>query len=193
MRSEINGQVIDIEPNSRPHILKRIAADGFDITTVFFAFLILTYLILNTPLANTYNEHYEKYKAIEETVKAQYGDDAEAISNALNGNDEYRNEVFAANLHGYILNSVACLGAETIFLLIIPLSNKNRATLGKQLTGVMVFDPRRQARATWYQAVFRFLFAYLFDSLTLYLFTGVLTFLLVPVLRLIQILLNKKY
>ena len=57
----------------------------------------------------------------------------------------------------------------------------------------MVFDPRRQARATWYQAVFRFLFAYLFDSLTLYLFTGVLTFLLVPVLRLIQILLNKKY
>ena len=39
----------------------------------------------------------------------------------------------------------------------------------------------------------RFLFIYLFDSLALYLFTGLLTFLLVPVLRLIQMLLNRKH
>ena len=193
MRKEIKGTSIDIEPNSRPHILKRIAADGFDITIIFFVFLALTYLILNTPLANTYNEHYKKYTAIVEQTKAQYKDDAQAITDALNSNEEYRNELFAANLHGYILKAVACFMAEAVFLLIIPLTNKNRATLGKQLTGTMVFCEKRQSRATWYQAVFRFLFAYLFDSLTLYLFTGVLTFLLVPVLRLIEILLNRKY
>jgi len=193
MRKEINGQTIDIEPNSRPHILKRIAADGFDITTVFIVFLVLTYIILNTPLANTYNGHYEKYKAIEVKVAKEYKNDAEAISNALSKNDEYNNEVFAANLHGYILKAVACLGAEAIFLLIIPLTNKDKSTLGKKLTGIMLFDERRQAHATWYQAVFRFLFAYMFDSLILYMFTGVLTFILVPVLRLIQILLNRKY
>ncbi len=193
MRKEIKGTVIDIEPNSRPHILKRIAADGFDITTVFFVFLALTYLILNTPLANTYNQHYTKYTAIVEQVKVQYQNDGEAITAALNSNEEYKNELFAANLHGYILKAVACFGAEAVFLLIIPLTNKNRATLGKQLTGTMVFCEKRQSRATWYHAVFRFLFAFMFDSLTLYLFTGVLTFLLVPVLRLIQIMLNRKY
>ena len=45
---------------------------------------------------------------------------------------------------------------------------------------------------TWYQALFRFLFVLLIDSLGLYLITGILTFLLVPVLRLTQMLLNKK-
>ena len=124
MRKEIKGTVIDIEPNSRPHVLKRIAADGFDITTVFFVFLALTYLILNTPLANTYNQHYTKYTAIVEQVKVQYQNDAEAITAALNSNEEYKNELFAANLHGYILKAVACFGAEAVFLLIIPLTNK---------------------------------------------------------------------
>ncbi|MBO4218569.1 MAG: RDD family protein [Erysipelotrichaceae bacterium] len=193
MQREINGKTIDIEPNCRPHILKRIAADGFDITTVFIVFMALTYLLVNTPLANTYNEHYARYKAIEQQITEQYHGDSQAISAALSADEEYLDEVLAANLHGYVLKAYAALAAEALFLLIIPLANRRRSTLGRMMTGTMLFDERRQAKAAWHQALSRFLFAYLFDSLALYLLTGLLTFLLVVVLRLIQMLLNRKY
>ena len=193
MPSERSGKPIEIEPNCRPHLLKRIAADGFDITSVFIIFMALTYLLVNTPLADAYNGHYARYKAIEQKAVEQYHDDAEAISAALSADEEYLDEVLAANLHGYILKAAAALAAEAVLLLIIPLANRQRSTLGRMMTGVMLFDERRQAKAAWHQALSRFLFAYLFDSLALYLFTGLLTFLLVPVLRLIQMLLNRKY
>ena len=147
MQREINGKTIDIEPNCRPHILKRIAADGFDLTTVFIVFMALTYLLVNTPLARTYNEHYEHYKAIEKQAVELYGNDAQAISAALRGNEEYLDEVLAANLHGYILKATAALAAEAILLLIIPLANRQRSSLGRMMTGVMLYDERRQAKA----------------------------------------------
>ena len=40
--------------------------------------------------------------------------------------------------------------------------------------------------------LYRFLFVFLIDGLALYLFTGVWTFVLVPVLRLIEILCSRK-
>ena len=192
--SQLSGEnALVREPNCRPHILKRIASDGFDITTVFIVFLALTYLLVNSPLAKSYNEHYASYKAMEQKAVEQYNGDQQAISAALSSDEKYLDELLAANLHGYILKGYAALAAEAVFLLIIPLTNRQRSTLGRMMTGVMLFDERRQSRAAWHQVLIRFLFAFLFDSLALYLFTGLLTFLLVPVLRLIQMLLNRKY
>ena len=154
--------------------------------------MAFTALIMKTPLADAYHAHYEQYKAIEEEAVARLGDDADAIGQELNGNDVYRSEWFAANLHGYLLKAAACFVSELLILLVIPLLSRRRATPGKLMTGIMPFSEKRQSRMSWYQVVFRFLFVLVIDSLAPYLYTGVLTFLLIPLLRLTELLLSRK-
>ena len=188
----IRGRRVELEPNSKPYLLKRLLADGLDTVLILALFLLLSALILRTPLANTYRSHFERSRQIEtETVKRLEGD-AGAISAALSGNNEYRSERFAAELHGYLLHAAACLGAELLVLLLVPLLNRGRATPGKLLTGTAVFVESRQTLALRRHALGRFLFVFLLDSLFLYLLTGIYTFLLVPVLRLTVLLLNRK-
>jgi hypothetical protein len=192
MKVDVNGTQIDLAPNSKPYLLKRIAADGFDTVLIFALFMLFTMLILKTPAANVYHAHFDRYTAIEADTAAALNNDAEAVSRALSENDEYRNELFAANLHGYLLKAGACLLAEGLLLLAVPLLNRNRCTPGKLMVGVMPFSERRQSRAVPWQVIARFLFVFLIDSLAWYLFTGILTFLLVPLLRLTEMLLNRK-
>ncbi|MDO4835288.1 MAG: RDD family protein [Clostridia bacterium] len=192
MKAEVQGKTIEIEPNSKPYLLKRIIADGFDTVLIFGLFMLFAALIMRSPAANVYNGHYERYTAIEQEVKAAYGSDAAAITEALNGNREYLDERFSAELHGYLLKASAGLLATFPVLLATPFLNKNRATPGKLMTGIMPFHERRQRRAVWYQIFFRFLFVFLIDGMGLYLLTGIWTFVLVPVLRLIEILCSRK-
>ena len=192
MKAEVQGKTIEIEPNSKPYLLKRIIADGFDTVLIFGLFMLFTALIMRSPAANVYNGHYERYAAIEEETKAAYGSDAAAITEALNGNREYLDERFSAELHGYLLKVSAGLLATSPVLLATPFLNRNRATPGKLMTGIMPFHERRQRRAVWYQIFFRFLFVFLIDCMGLYLLTGIWTFVLVPVLRLIEILCSRK-
>lgn len=192
MKAEVQGKTIEIEPNSKPYLLKRIIADGFDTVLIFGLFMLFAALIMRSPAANVYNGHYERYAAIEQEVKAAYGSDAAAITEALNGNREYLDERFSAELHGYLLKASAGLLATFPVLLATPFLNKNRATPGKLMTGIMPFHERRQRQAVWYQIFFRFLFVFLIDGMGLYLLTGIWTFVLVPVLRLIEILCSRK-
>lgn len=192
MKAEVQGKTIEIEPNSKPYLLKRIIADGFDTVLIFGLFMLFAALIMRSPAANVYNGHYERYTAIEREVKAAYGSDAAAITEALNGNREYLDERFSAELHGYLLKASAGLLATFPVLLATPFLNKNRATPGKLMTGIMPFHERRQRQAVWYQIFFRFLFVFLIDGMGLYLLTGIWTFVLVPVLRLIEILCSRK-
>ena len=192
MRVDVNGRQIELEPNSKPLLVKRLIADGFDILLIFALFMAFTALILKTPLANTYHAHLDRYKAIEEQAIARLGDDAEAVSRALNGDDTYQNERFAANLHGYLLKAAAGFLAELLVLLVVPFLNGSRSTPGKLMTGIMPFCESRRSRARRSHAVSTFLFVFLIDSLGLYLLTEMLTFLLVPVLRLTEMLLNRK-
>ena len=192
MRLDIHGRQVELEPNSKPYLLKRLVADGFDTAVLFALFLVLTALILRTPLADTYHSHFQRYKAIEAETAAALGNDAAAVSEALGRDYAYQNELFAANLHGYLLKAGACLVAEALLLLAFPLLNKTRSTPGKLMTGIMPFNERRQSRATVWQILFRFLFIFLIDSLVFYLYTGILTFLLVPLLRLTELLVSRK-
>ena len=192
MKAEVNGTTIELTPNSKPYLLKRILADGLDTVLLFGLFMLFTMLVLKTPLADVYHSHFDRYSAIEKETAEALGNDAEAVSAALNSNDEYKNERFAANLHSYLLKALAAFLSEALILLLVPFMTRERVTLGKRLTGVMPFNELRQARITWYQLVFRFLFVFFIDSLGLYMLTGILTFLLVPVLRFTEILLNKK-
>ena len=193
MEKEIRGTKIRLEPNSRPYLMKRILSDGFDTVLIFALFMLLTALLLRTPLADTYQAHSARCTEIQKETAELYQNDAEAVSIALSGNYEFQNELFAANLHSYILKGLAAFLAEAVILLLVPLLNRDRSTPGKLLTGILPFNERRQTRAVWYQILCRFLFIFLLDSLALYLLTGVLTFLLVPVLRLAEMLLNRKH
>ena len=192
MKAEVQGKTIEIERNSKPYLIKRLISDGFDTVLIFGLFMLFMALIVRSPLANAYNGHYERYAAIEAETKAAYGDDAEAISNALSANREYLDERFAASLNGYLLKAFAGFLATAPVLLAVPFLNRDRATPGKLMTGIMPFHERRQRRAVWYQILFRFLFVFLIDCLGLYLLTGIWTFVLVPVLRLIEILCSRK-
>ena len=193
MKAEVNGRTFEIEPNSRPYLLKRVLSDGFDTVLIFALFILLTMLLLKTPLAGTYQRHYERAQAILKETAEAYGNDEKAVSNALNQNDEYRNELFAANLHSFLLKALAGFIAEALILLLVPFLNRNRCTPGKLMTGIMPFNERRQSRVVWYQILYRFLYVFLIDSLAFYLFTGILTFILIPVLRFTELLFSKKH
>ena len=193
MKAEVNGRTFEIEPNSRPYLLKRVLSDGFDTVLIFALFMLLTMLLLKTPLAGTYQRHYERAQAILKETAEAYGNDEKAVSDALNQNDEYRNELFAANLHSFLLKALAGFIAEALILLLVPFLNRNRCTPGKLMTGIMPFNERRQSRGVWDQILYRFLYVFLIDSLAFYLFTGILTFILIPVLRFTELLFSKKH
>ncbi len=193
MKREIRGTELELEPNSRPYLLKRILADGFDVILIFALFMLGTMILMKLPVSDTYQAHAARSARIREETAEKFGNDAEAVSKALSGNQEFQNELFAANLHGYLLKALSAFFAEALILLAIPLLSKDRGTPGKLLTGIIPFNERRQTRAVWYQLLYRFLFVFLIDSLALYLLTGILTFLLVPVLRLTEMLMNQKH
>ena len=192
MEAEAQGKTVGFERNSKPYLIKRLISDGFDTVLIFGLFMLFTALLMKSPLADPYNGYYERYRAIEAEAVETYGDDAEAITAALNGNETYRDERFAASLHSYLLKAAAGFLAAAPVLLVFPFCNADRGTPGKLMTGILPFHERRQRKAVWYQIVNRFLFVFLIDCLGLYLLTGIWTFLLVPVLRLIEILCNKK-
>ena len=143
MERQFRGAQIELEPNSRPYLLKHILADGFDIAAVFVLFMLFTMLIMKLPLSDTYHAHYERCMAIQKETAEALQNDAEAIGSALSSNYEFQNELFAANLHSYLLKVLAAFLSEALILLLIPFMNRDRVTPGKRLTGVMPFNERR--------------------------------------------------
>ena len=178
-----------MENNTRPFLLKRFAADGFDITCLFVLFMLLSVLLRNTALFATYNMHVANYMAIQQEVVAS--NDWEDVNEILNNDERYQNEVFAAVLHSNLIAIFIGFIGETVLYLIIPLIDKDGLTLGKKLCGIMLFDERRQTKARKWQIVYRFVLNVLAGA-ALYPWTGIYTFLLYPVLRFIVLILNRK-
>ena len=107
MKDHTQNEPIDLEPNSKPYLLKRIISDCFDVVVIFLLFMIVLVGILNTPIARIYNEHIDHCKEIQEQKKDEFGSDTEAINTALQNDEYYQEEKFAANLHGYLLKLLA--------------------------------------------------------------------------------------
>ena len=192
MTNDRKGEKNKSGPNAKPLLLQRIIADGFDTAAIFILFMLLSLIVFRSPLAATYDRHYRNCIAIRDSAVEEFGDDAKAIGDSLNGNEVYGEEAFAANLHAYLLKLLAGFLAEAAVLLAVPLFSKGRCTPGKMMTGVMPFCEKKQTRASKAAVFGRFVFIFLIDSAFLYLYTGIYTFLLVPVIRLIEMLLNGK-
>ena len=189
MKTDTN---IQLEPNSKPYLLKRIISDGFDTVAIFVLFMLISSLIFASPLANIYNEHFANYKRVQDEAVAEYGDDAEAITNKLREDRYFLDEQFAANLHAYLLKLLAGFIAEAAVLAAVPLISKQRGTPGRLMTGIIPFSEKKQTKADAKTILFRFIYVFIIDSAVFYLFTGIFTFLLIPVIRLVEILINKK-
>ena len=186
-----NGQYdvkLDLEPNSKPYLLKRIISDGFDTVLIFLLFMILSAAVFATPLAAVYNTHYENYKKVQDSAVEEFNNDADKITEKLNNDKYYLDEKFAANLHAYLLKLLAGFIAEAAVLLIVPVISHNRCTPGKLMTGIMPFKEKKQTKASRLAVFGRFIFIFIVDSAFFYLYTGVFTFLLIPVIRLIEML-----
>ena len=192
MTSGRNGEPVKPEANSKPYLLKRIISDGFDTAAVFVLFMLLSLLVFRSPLAGAYDRHLGNCERIRDAAVLEFGDDAGAIAESLNGNETYREERFAANLQSYLLKLLAGFAAEAAVLLAVPLISKDRRTPGKLMTGIMPLSEKKQTRASRLAILGRFVFIFLIDSAFLYLYTGIYTFLLVPLVRLTEMLLNRK-
>ena len=178
------------QSNTKPLLIKRFISDGFDLMSLYMLFILLMLMIMNTSLADTYNKHLANYLKIEYQV-IDKAVDADEVSEMLNSNQEYQDELFSANLHSFILKALALFIGETILYLLIPMTNMNYLTLGKILSGLMLFNESRQTKASRLQVVLRYVFMYLV-SVSLYPWTGIYTFALIAVIRLIVIMLNDK-
>ena len=189
MNNDFQSEKIKLEPNSKPYLLKRIISDGFDTVVIFLLFFTISIFIFSTPLAKTYNEHYDNCTKVtnkDDSVIERFGDDSEAIKRY------YDEERFAANLHSFILKALAGFIAEAIILLVFPLVSSTKSTPGKMLTGIMPFCEKKQTKASGRLIFRRFAFIFIIDSVFLYLYTGIFTFILVPIIRLMEMLLNQK-
>lgn len=144
------------------------------------------------------NDKYQVY--VDENTNQEYivvtnkeasQQDIEAYNKLLKEDEKYQDLKFAAGLQSYVILVFSCFICEIILFLIIPLCNKYKASIGQLLTGISIITPSRQTYVKWYQVLIKFLFIFIFESCFLFLWAGVYTLLLVPVLDLIVMLLNK--
>ncbi len=119
---------------------------------------------------------------------------ANAYANAYKNDVTYKNLNLDWKLVSYGMTMLSGFIAEGIFLLMIPLLNKRRATLGKLAAGTQLVDSKLQTPPRWYQVVGRFTWQYLIESALPYLFlTNMFLFMLIiPSVLFVITLLNKK-
>ncbi len=191
MKVESRGHTFDIVANSKPYLLKRMISDGFDIVTLFIAFVLLSNLISASPLGETFRSHLKTCSDIQKQISELYPGNAEAIREALSASEVYRNELFAVELHGFLLKVLAGFIGEAVLFLAIPLLSVKRTTLGKKMTETSLFSERSQGRASRFQVFYRFMFTFMIESVLAYPWTGLYTFLLIPVIRITVMMLNR--
>lgn len=123
----------------------------------------------------------------------------EVYKKAVAENTKYQNAVFNYRIKNFGIVFLSGTISELVFIVVIPLLNKDRATIGKLAAGLKVINVKYQVEARWYQMVGRFLWTLSIESAlpVLFLpsigsFTSLMfTVTLVPFLLFIVTLTNK--
>ena len=110
---------------------------------------------------------------------------------SLQENSVFKNLTFDKDLIHYGINVLCGTVSLSIFLLAVPLLNKKRATIGQLFTEQQLISTRYQARARWYQVVFRFLFILIIEGCLPFLFFSLNTFYIMPIVFLLIASLTK--
>ena len=153
-----------------------------------------TYGLYTTYLVHEADESGYKYVVIDnETISDEV---IAAYKAAVKADETYKNCAFDYNLIQYGITCLAGFISMGIFLLMVPLLNKRRATLGKLFAGTQLINSKYFVPAKWYQVLGRFLFQFVVEGAIPYLFlTGVtiiLPILLIPGVLFIITLIDRK-
>lgn len=136
----------------------------------------------------------EKYG--EQYVVVNYGDISssvrQAYANAIKENATYQARYITYRGINYGLTMLSAGVAELVFVFIIPLVNKRRATLGRYAAMTSLISTK-EVRAKWWQLLVRFLFVLLIETaLPLYFLSELATLLIVMTLNIIVVLISRK-
>ena len=142
----------------------------------------------------TYNVYHDDEQNLDYVIinnEERSQDIEKAYASALKADEYYKSYTFNYRLIYYGIVVLAGSIAEAVFLLAVPLLNKNRATLGKLAAGTMLINSKYQVRAKWYQIVGRYFWQLIFESALPFLFLSSWTMFVMPAALFIITLLNK--
>ena len=119
---------------------------------------------------------------------------ANATKIALNADKEYKNLSFDYRLMDYGFMMFSGFIAMSVFLLVVPLIDKKRRTIGKLAAGTMLVDSKYHTPARWFQVVGRFAWQFLIEGALIYLLLSsmILHMLIVPVALFLISLIDRK-
>lgn len=138
--------------------------------------------------------NYEIYVDKETGKKYYYTLDAEkkdAYTAKIKANDRFDQLTFTYKLNYFVIVITSAACAETICLLIIPLVNKRRATLGVLFASGIVISKKYVDKARWYNILFRYLFILIINTIFLYFVLGDIILFLMPFITMLSQLTNK--
>lgn len=116
----------------------------------------------------------------------------DAYKVAVNKDKYYSDCYFNYRLIDYGITMLAGFISTSAFLLVIPLTNKRRATLGKMFAGTMLIHSKYIVPAKWYQVVGRYSFQFLIEGALPFLFINWFTVGAMPLLLVIIMLFSRK-
>lgn len=116
-----------------------------------------------------------------------------AYTKAVKADKKYSNLSFDYQLVEYGITMLAGFISMATFLLVIPLCNKRRASLGKLFAGTQLINSKYQVPAKWYQVTWRFIFQFLIEGALPYLFIYGWTTLAMPILLFIISLIDREH
>ena len=111
---------------------------------------------------------------------------------ALDANDTYKDLKFNYTVNVFAITLSCILVSETIFMFVVPLTNKRRATLGILLAGGQVISKKTINRAHWYQMLGRLGFVFILYTCVLYFIGSETLLLIIPLVTLLLTFTNKE-
>ena len=153
---------------------------------------VQTGYFIKTYLQEGEKNNYKKYE--DEGGIYYYQPDSEHENDyytALKDDVTYSDLKFNYTVNSYAIASTCFFISEIVFLFIIPITNKRRATVGILFAGGQVISKKYVSRAKWYQHLGRFFFIFIIDTLLPYFFFGEVALLVLPLITILVSFTNK--
>lgn len=119
-------------------------------------------------------------------VKTEY-------SELLNGNEHYLTLLNDYQVTSVLLLSLVIGSSQVILFLLIPLVNKNKATIGRLCLGLKTINYRTKKPLEWYFGLLQVALIFLFASLIPYLIIGEMALVFSPLFILAFVIFSKDY
>ncbi|MCR5184565.1 MAG: hypothetical protein K6C32_00570 [Bacilli bacterium] len=114
----------------------------------------------------------------------------EKLVTYLNNDKRYQTLYFDSRVIVYGISALAGFISTCTFLMVVPLFNKRRVSIGGLFSEQGLFSLRFESYAHWYHVVLRYFFIYIFEFALPFLFFELYTFFVVPLIFLLVASIN---